>query len=81
MELYIGNLSYLTTEEVLAALLAPYALTIAPRLALDPTTGLSRGYALATVANDAAGASAIEGLNGTILDGRIIIVRAALPGQ
>lgn len=81
MELYIGNLSYLTTEEDLAVLLAPYALTMPPRLALDPKTGLSRGYARAAVANDAAGASAIEGLNGTILDGRIIIVRAALPGQ
>jgi RNA recognition motif-containing protein len=81
VDLYIGNLSYLTTADDLAALLAPFDLASPPVLALDPETGLPRGYAIATFATAAGATAAAETLNGTVLDGRVIIVRPAHPGQ
>lgn len=81
LKIYLGNLSYLTGEEELAALLAPFGPSAPPRLATHPETGLPRGYALAEFPGPAAAEAAIAALNGTILHGRIIIVRGALPGQ
>ncbi|MCL6644899.1 MAG: RNA-binding protein [Dehalococcoidia bacterium] len=81
MHLYLGNLSYLTTAEELAALLAPFGPFAAPRLVLDPATGLSRGYALAEFDDPAAAEAAAAALNGSFLHGRVLIVRPAHAGE
>ncbi len=77
LHLYIGNLSYLTTAEELAGLLAPFGPIAPPELAIDPATGLPRGYALCYFDDEAAALAAVAALNGTVLRGRVLVVRPA----
>lgn len=80
MDLYIGNLSYLTTAAELHDLFAPYGPAAPPQLALD-AAGISRGYAIVPFDDPAAAEAAVIALNGSLLRGRVIIVRPAAPGE
>ncbi|MCX7616939.1 hypothetical protein [Tepidiforma sp.] len=80
MDLYIGNLSYLTTEAELRDLFAPFGPAVPPHLVLD-AAGISRGYALVPFDDPAAADAAVLALNGSLLHGRVIIVRPAAPGE
>jgi RNA recognition motif-containing protein len=81
MKLYVGNLSFETTENDLQDLFEQHGTVNEVHLMLDRLTGKSRGFAFVTM-NDAAQASAaMSGLNGHELNGRALNVNEARPRE
>jgi RNA recognition motif-containing protein len=79
MKLYVGNLSFSTTEDVLHGEFAAYGQVEEVAVISDRDTGRPRGFAFVTMNNDSEARAAIEALNGTELDGRTITVNEARP--
>ena len=79
--LYVGNLSFHTTEDQLRGLFAPYGQIDSVSLVTDRDTGQSRGFCFVEVADDAAAERAIGELNGQDVDGRTLNVNEARPRE
>jgi cold-inducible RNA-binding protein len=79
--LYVGNLSFHTTEEQLQQLFASYGQIDSVKLVTDRDTGRSRGFAFVEIADDAAAQKAIDELNGRDMDGRNLTVNEARPRE
>jgi cold-inducible RNA-binding protein len=79
MKLYVGNLSFSTTEEALQNEFSAHGQVEEVAVITDRDTGRPRGFAFVTMNNDSEARAAIEGLNGTELDGRTITVNEARP--
>jgi cold-inducible RNA-binding protein len=79
MKLYVGNLSFSTTEEALQAEFAAHGQVDEVAVITDRDTGRPRGFAFVAMNNDNEARAAIEALNGTELDGRTITVNEARP--
>ena len=80
--LYIGNLSWGTTEDTLKAALSEGGRTLTDLfLVTDRETGRPRGFAFAEFANDADAQAAIEALDGQEFDGRTLRVNVAQERQ
>jgi len=79
MRLYVGNLSFSTTEEALSAEFGNHGHVEEVALITDRDTGRPRGFAFVTMSNDSEGRAAIEALNGADIDGRTITVNEARP--
>ena len=76
--LYVGNLSWNTSEEDLGRTVGQYAEVAAVRIASDRETGRSRGFGFVEVPEDAA-QTVIDALNGSEVDGRELNVSEARP--
>lgn len=75
--LYVGNLSFNTSDDELRAAFASAGEVSEARVITDRDTGRSRGFGFVTM-NDAAGAqAAIAQLDGSSLDNRSLKVREA----
>jgi RNA recognition motif-containing protein len=79
MKLYVGNLSFSTTEESLQNEFSAHGQVEEVAVITDRDTGRPRGFAFVTMSNDGEARAAIESLNGTELDGRTITVNEARP--
>jgi cold-inducible RNA-binding protein len=79
--LFIGNLSFQTTESDLRALFEPFGQITRVHLATDRETGRARGFGFIEMANDAEAAKAIAALDGKDLGGRNIKVNEARPKE
>ena len=77
--IYVGNLSYDTTESALRDLFAQVGEVEEVRLVTDQYSGRSKGFAFVEMADDSTVATAIERYNGTELDGRTLKVDEARP--
>jgi RNA recognition motif-containing protein len=77
--LYVGNLSYDTTEETLRTLFAEYGEIESVNLISDRYTGRSRGFAFVEMSTEQAAQEAMSGLNGKQVDDREIKVDKAKP--
>ena len=77
--LFVGNLSYETTEEKLRTLFDEFGQTESVRLISDRYTGRSRGFAFVEMSTEQAAEEAISGMNNKQLDGREIKVEKAKP--
>jgi RNA recognition motif-containing protein len=77
-KIYVGNLSYNTTEENIRALFAAHGEVISVKSITDTMTGRSKGFAFVEMENDAEATTAISSLNGREIDGRSIKVNEAL---
>ncbi|MGC4069803.1 MAG: RNA-binding protein [Polyangiaceae bacterium] len=75
--LYVGNLSYSTTEESLRTAFTPYGQVTSASIMLDRMSGRSRGFGFIEFSSDAEAQKAIEALNGAELDGRSLTVNEA----
>lgn len=80
MKLYVGNLSFNTTEPQLRDLFAPYGVTSAS-LVMDRETGRPRGFGFVEVSDAQQGQAAISALNGKNVDGRDLTVNEAKPRE
>jgi cold-inducible RNA-binding protein len=81
MKLYVGNLSYSTTEEDLRTAFGQYGTLDSVDVILDRNTGRSKGFGFIQMGNDEEAKAAIEGLNGKDLDGRSLNVNEARPRE
>lgn len=78
MRIFVGNLSYQTTEDQLTDLFSEVGQVESATIVTDRDTGRSRGFAFVEMEADA-GARAIERFNGHELNGRTINVNEARP--
>ena len=77
MDIFVGNLTFTTTEEELAQLFHPYGEIARVRIMTDRETGRSRGFGFVEMPNGSEAQAAIAGLNGTSLGGRPLTVNEA----
>lgn len=75
--LYVGNLSYNTSETALRDLFAQHGEVVSAQLVTDRMTGQARGFGFVEMANAADAQKAISALHGAELDGRAIKVNEA----
>lgn len=81
MNIYIGNMSYNTTEDALRHAFEAFGEVTRVNIIQDRETGRPRGFAFVEMADDNAARAAIDGLNGADLDGRAISVSQARERQ
>jgi RNA recognition motif-containing protein len=77
--IYIGNLSYDTTEDTLRTLFGEFGEVESARVITDRYTGRSKGFAFVEMSAQEAAQEAISALNGKMVDGREVKVDAAKP--
>jgi cold-inducible RNA-binding protein len=80
-KLYIGNLSFDSTENDLQDLFAAFGPVNEVNLITDRTTGRSRGFAFVTMATEDGAKAAIEGSANKELHGRKLAVNEARPRE
>ena len=81
MRIYVGNLSFGTTEDQLRDTFGAHGDVAEVVIVTDRDTGRSRGFGFVTLDDDGAAHAAIEALNGTELDGRTLTVNEARPRE
>ena len=77
--LFVGNLSFQTTEAELRGLFEPFGKILRVHLATDRETGRARGFAFVEMADDSEAAKAVAALDGKEFGGRNIKVNEARP--
>jgi cold-inducible RNA-binding protein len=78
-KVYVGNLSYNTTEATLRPLFAEYGEIESINLITDRDTGRPKGFGFIEMSTEQAAQAAISGLNGKMVDEREIKVDKAKP--
>jgi RNA recognition motif-containing protein len=81
VKLYVGNLSYATTEEDLRTLFAQAGAVASVALIKDRDTGYSKGFAFVEMGSQPEAAKAIQMFNGYSMDNRELKVNAARPRE
>ncbi len=81
MKIYVGNMSFNTTQDSLEALFSNYGQVDEVAVITDRETGRPRGFAFVTMANDEEAKSAIEALNGQEFEGRTLNINEARPRE
>ncbi len=79
--LYVGNVSYQSTDESLAAAFAAAGTVVSAKIVMDKFTGRSRGFAFVDMSTEEEATKAIELLDGKDLDGRPLRVSMARPKE
>lgn len=79
MKIYVGNLSFRTTQQELEDLFTNYGSVQEAAVVTDRETGRSRGFGFITMPDDGEANAAIEALNGTEIEGRTLTVNEARP--
>ena len=80
-KLYVGNLSFSTTEDSLSQAFGQFGQVRRATVVTDRETGRARGFGFVEMGSDTEAQAAIEGLNGRTLDGRQIQVNIARPRE
>lgn len=78
-KLYVGNLSYNTTDASLKAAFTPLGEVESANVIMDKMTGRSRGFGFVNMVNDAEAEAAIQKMNGADVEGRKLTVNEAKP--
>jgi len=81
MKLYVGNLSFNTTENDLQDTFERFGSVTDVVVMMDRMTNRSRGFGFVTMGNAAEGEAAITGMHGKDLDGRSLTVNEARPRE
>jgi cold-inducible RNA-binding protein len=81
MKLYVGNLSFQTSETDLNELFSSAGTVETCRIITDRDTGRSRGFGFVEMGSKAEGQAAIEQFGGREIDGRALTVNEAKPQE
>jgi cold-inducible RNA-binding protein len=79
--LFVGNMSFQTTESELGDLFRAFGQVSRVHIAMDRETGRARGFAFVEMPNDEEAAKAIAGLDGKDVGGRNLKVNEARPKE
>jgi RNA recognition motif-containing protein len=77
-KLYVGNLSYNTSEDGLRNLFAEFGSVASAKIIFDRETGNSKGFGFVEMASDEEASAAMTGTNGREFDGRQLRVNEAM---
>jgi cold-inducible RNA-binding protein len=80
-KLFVGNLSFNTTENDLQDAFAAHGTVVEATLMMDRMSGRSRGFAFVTMSTPEEAQKAIEAMNGSQMDGRALTVNIARPRE
>ena len=80
-KIYVGNLSYNTTESELESLFGAHGSVQSAQIISDKMTGRSKGYGFVEMSSDEEAQAAIAALNGQEVDGRTLTVNEAKPKE
>ena len=80
-KLYVGGLPYAATEAQLSGLFESHGTVQSARIITDKFTGQSRGFGFVEMSSPEEASAAIEGVNGTEMDGRTLTVNEAKPQE
>jgi len=80
-KLFVGNLSFNTTENALQDAFAAHGTVVEASLMMDRMSGRPRGFGFVTMSTPEEAQKAIEALNGAELDGRALTVNIARPRE
>lgn len=78
-KLYVGNLSFDSTEADLRQLFEPHGFVESAKVATDRDTGRSRGFGFIEMSSNSDAESAIAALHGREIGGRALVVNEARP--
>lgn len=76
-KLFVGNLNFQTTEDVLRQVFSRFGTVRSAMLAMDRETGRPRGFAFVEMGSDEEAQAAIKGLDGQSVDARALQVSLA----
>ena len=79
MNIYVGNLSWSSTEDSVRALFEAHGEVESVKIITDRYTGRSRGFGFVEMPNDEEARTAVSALDGKDLDGRALKVNEARP--
>jgi cold-inducible RNA-binding protein len=80
-KLFVGNLSFNTTENDLQDAFAAHGTVLETNLMVDKMSGRPRGFAFVTMSTPEEAQKAIEAMNGASIDGRALTVNIARPRE
>lgn len=80
-KLFVGNLSFNTTENDLHDAFAAFGTVTEANLMMDRMTNRPRGFGFVTMSTPEEAQKAIEGMNGKDVDGRALTVNIARPRE
>lgn len=80
-KLFVGNLSFNTTENDLQDAFAAHGTVTEANLMMDRTTNRPRGFGFVTMSSAEEAQKAIAALNGAQMDGRALTVNVARPRE
>jgi RNA recognition motif-containing protein len=80
-KLYVGNLSFNTTENDLQDAFGAHGTVMETNLLMDRETGRPRGFGFITMSSAEEASKAIEAMNGRDMDGRALTVNVAKPRE
>lgn len=81
MKLYVGNLSYNTSNQSLETLFGAHGEVRSAEVIMDRETGRSKGFGFVEMTNSQAGNAAMNALNGQDVEGRSLTVNEARPRE
>ncbi|MBC7425224.1 MAG: RNA-binding protein [Bacteroidia bacterium] len=79
MNIYVGNLSYKTSENDLSQLFGTYGEVTSAKIVMDKMTNRSKGFGFVEMSNDEHAKTAIEEINGKDVGGRNLKVNESIP--
>ena len=80
-KLYVGNLSYDTSDSKLQELFEEFGAVQSAQVIMDRDTGRSKGFGFVEMGSDEEAKAAINGLNGKEVGGRALTVNEARPRE
>src|SRR6187399_348897 len=80
-KLFVGNLSFNTTENDLQDAFAAHGTVVETNLMMDRMSGRPRGFAFVTMSTPEEAQKAIDAMNGKSVDGRALTVNVARPRE
>jgi cold-inducible RNA-binding protein len=80
-KLFVGNVSFNTTENDLQDAFAAHGTVLETNLMVDKMSGRPRGFAFVTMSTPEEAQKAIEAMNGASVDGRALTVNIARPRE
>ena len=79
MNIYVGNMAYSVSQATLRQAFEEFGAVESVNVITDRDTGRPKGFAFVEMKNDSEARAAIEGMNGTELEGRSLTVNEAKP--
>jgi RNA recognition motif-containing protein len=80
-KLYVGNLTYGTTDSNLQEMFGAHGTVQSAQVIMDRDTGRSKGFGFVEMSSDNEAQAAIQALNGAQVDGRALTVNEAKPRE